>query len=164
MLIVVVVISDLYLFQEIVLLNPYFIFSKNLILLLTHKVTLEHKAFRYLFEMLLHFFFLDPTPGTGGVALGLPAIADFIDLSNNTQDFDHVRSSSMLQLINGKSRNLQKLLKYFNGKTTSASDILSLFGVLPISFVLYLKDLLVIVLLLFMLSQAALFSFASSFT
>ena len=31
------VISDLYLFQEIALLNPYFIFSKNLILLLIDK-------------------------------------------------------------------------------------------------------------------------------
>ena len=33
-----VVISDLYLFQENVLLNPCFIFSKNLILSLTDKV------------------------------------------------------------------------------------------------------------------------------
>ena len=32
------VISDLYLFQEIVLLNPCFIFSKNLILPLIDKV------------------------------------------------------------------------------------------------------------------------------
>ena len=34
-----VVISELYLFQEIVLLNPCFIFSKNLILSLIDKVT-----------------------------------------------------------------------------------------------------------------------------
>ena len=34
-----VVISDLHLFQEIFLLNPWFIFSKTLILLLTDKVT-----------------------------------------------------------------------------------------------------------------------------
>ena len=34
-----VVISDLYLFQEIVLLNPCFIFSKNLILSFINKVT-----------------------------------------------------------------------------------------------------------------------------
>ena len=33
MFIVCVVISDLYLFQEIVLLNIYFIFSKNVILI-----------------------------------------------------------------------------------------------------------------------------------
>ena len=36
---VCVIISDLYLFQEIVLLNLCFIFSKNLILPLTDKVT-----------------------------------------------------------------------------------------------------------------------------
>ena len=34
-----IVISDLYLFQEIFLLNPYFIFSKNFILSLIDKVT-----------------------------------------------------------------------------------------------------------------------------
>ena len=34
-----VVISDLYLFQEIVVLNPCFIFSKNVILSLIDKVT-----------------------------------------------------------------------------------------------------------------------------
>ena len=34
-----VVISDLHLFQEIVILNPYFIFSKNGILSLINKVT-----------------------------------------------------------------------------------------------------------------------------
>ena len=56
-----------------------------------------------------------------------------------------------------------KLLKYFNGTTTSASNILLLFGVLPINFVFYLKDLLVIFLFLFILLLAALFSFASSF-
>ena len=33
------IISDLYLFQNIVLLNPCFIFSKNLILSLIDKVT-----------------------------------------------------------------------------------------------------------------------------
>ena len=37
----------------------------------------------------------------------------------------------------------KKLLKYFNGTTTFVANILSLFGVLPIIFVLYSKDLLV---------------------
>ena len=45
------------------------------------------------------------------------------------------------QLINGKSRDIQKLLKYFNGKTTSAFNLFSFSDVLPIIFVLYLKDL-----------------------
>ena len=43
-----VVISDIYLFQKIVLLNPWFKFSKNLILLFMDKATTE----TYLFETL----------------------------------------------------------------------------------------------------------------
>ena len=39
--------------------------------------------------------------------------------SINTQCFGHLKSSSNLQLINGKSRDLQKLLKYFNGTISS---------------------------------------------
>ena len=38
------VISDLYMFQEIVILNLCFIFSKNLILSFTDRVQLEHKV------------------------------------------------------------------------------------------------------------------------
>ena len=38
--------------------------------------------------------------------------------------FAHDKSSSISQIINGKSRNLQKLLKYFIGKTTSVFNIL----------------------------------------
>ena len=68
------------------------------------------------------------------------------------------------QLINGKSRYLQKLLKFFNGTTTSTFNVLLSFGVLPINFVLYSNDLLAIVLLLFILLPATLFSFGSSFT
>ena len=68
------------------------------------------------------------------------------------------------QLINGKSRYLQKLLKFFNGTATSTFNVLLSFGVLPINFVLYSNDLLAIVLLLFILLPATLFSFGSSFT
>ena len=39
--------------------------------------------------------------------------------SDNTQHFDHDKLSSISQLIKDKSRDLQKLLKYFNGITTS---------------------------------------------
>ena len=53
-----VVISDLYLFQEIILLVRYFIFSKNLILLLIEK-ELEHKVEHYLFDI-LHYLLLSP--------------------------------------------------------------------------------------------------------
>ena len=48
--------------------------------------------------------------------------------------------SSISQLIKGKSRDLQKLLKYFDGATTSAFNLFPLFGVLSIIFALYLKD------------------------
>ena len=54
-------------------------------------------------------------------------------------------------LINGKSRDLQKLLKYFNGTTNFAFNLFALSGMLHINFVLYSKDLLAVVLLLFIL-------------
>ena len=82
---------------------------------------------------------------------GLQDILGVIDISDITHYLDQDKSSSISQLINGKLRDLQKLLKYFNETTTSTSNILLLLGVLPINFVLYLKDLLVIVLLLFIL-------------
>ena len=62
---------------------------------------------------------------------------DILDTSDITQYLDHCQSSSILRLNKGKLRNLQKLLKYFNGTTTSVSNLLSFFGVLPINFDLY---------------------------
>ena len=78
-----------------------------------------------------------------------------IDISDIIHSSDHEKSISISQLINGK------LLKYFHGITNSASNILLLFDGLPISFALYSKDLLAIVLLLFIAIQAALFSLVS---
>ena len=66
----------------------------------------------------------------------------------------------LFQLIKGKLRHLQKLLKYFNGTTTSAFNVLLSAGVLLI-FVLYLKDLLVLLFILLLL--ASLFLLAASF-
>ena len=74
--------------------------------------------------------------------------------------FDHDKSSS----ISNREISKNYLNILMEPQPTSASNILLLFGVLPINFELYSKDLLVIVLLLFILLQAALFSFASSFT
>ena len=54
-------------------------------------------------------------------------------------------------LFTFKSRDLQNLLKYFNGITTSVFILLLFTGFLPIIFVLYSKDLLVVDLLLFTL-------------
>ena len=73
-------------------------------------------------------------------------IVGVIDISDLIHSFDHDKLSSVSKLINGKSRNLQKLLKYFNVTTTSVCNVLLPFGVLPIIFVLYSKDLLVIFL------------------
>ena len=85
-------------------------------------------------------------------------------MSNITQYLDLDKTSYISQLIKGKSRD-QKLLNYFDRTTTSASNLLPLFGVLSINFVLYSKNLLVVVLLLFILKLfASLFSLTESFT
>ena len=54
-------------------------------------------------------------------------------------------------LIKSKSRDLQKLLKYFNEATISVSNVLLSAGALPIIYVLYSKNVLVVFLLLFIL-------------
>ena len=48
----------------------------------------------------------------------LPAISEVLDISKIIQFLDNDKSSSISQLIKGKSRALQKLLKYFNGTTS----------------------------------------------
>ena len=60
----------------------------------------------------------------------------------------------------GKSRNLQRLVKYFNGTTISGFNVLLSFGVLPIILFLYSKYFLLIVLSLL---QSLLISIAESF-
>ena len=74
------------------------------------------------------------TAGTGGLALELAVTAGALDISDIS-----------------KLTDLQKLLKYFNGTTTSAFNLFSLSGVIPIIYILYSKDLLVVVLFLFIL-------------
>ena len=91
--------------------------------------------------------YVDSMARTGRLA----GTAGILDISDIIQHLDHDKSSSISQLIKGKLRDLQKLLKKFNRITTSASNILLLFGVNPITFVLYSGDLLVAVLLLFIL-------------
>ena len=59
------------------------------------------------------------TSCTGGLRTAL----NVLDISETTHLFDHEKSSSISQLINGKSRDLQKLLKCFNGTTASACNI-----------------------------------------
>ena len=54
------------------------------------------------------------------------ATAAVSNITDVIQLFDHDKSSSISQLIKGKQRNLQKLLKYLNGTTTFASNVLLL--------------------------------------
>ena len=83
----------------------------------------------------------------GSVRAGeLTATATVLDISDIVQYVVHLKSSSMSQLIKGKSKLFQKLLKYFNGTTISVSNVLLSAGVLPIIFVFYLKDLHVVLL------------------
>ena len=119
--------SDLYLFQEIVLLNPYLIISKMLIFSLTGKVTTGTETLA-LFTWNVALFAEVATSYLTGSVFG--TALDVLDVSDITQYLDHDKSSSISQLINGKSRDLQKLLKYFNGTTTSVSNVLLSFAVL----------------------------------
>ena len=66
-------------------------------------------------------------------AFGSPAL-NVLDISDNTQFFDHLKSSSISQLSNGESRDVQKLRKYFHGIIASSF-------LLPVCFVLYSKGL-----------------------
>ena len=52
----------------------------------------------------------------------------------------HVKIRLTSQLINGISRVLQKLLKYFNGTIISTSFVLPAAGVFPVIFILDLND------------------------
>ena len=57
-----------------------------------------------------------------------------------TQVDNHVKMRSTSQLINGISRVLQKLLKYFNGTIILTSFLLSSAGAFPVIFILDLND------------------------
>ena len=73
--------------------------------------------------------------------------------SINTESFVHDKSSSISQFINGKSRDLQTLLRYLSGIATSTCKVdgtggrftspsfTGLSSVFPTIFVLYSKDL-----------------------
>ena len=52
----------------------------------------------------------------------------------------HFNESSSLQLINGISNDLQKLLKYFSGTAIFTPFFVPLFSVLPIILALYLNE------------------------
>ena len=87
----------------------------------------------------------------GETASGLTAVSGVLDISNVTQLLDHYKARSTSQLIRGKSKDLQALLRYFIRATTSIFLMLLSFVKLPFIFALYLNKLLVVVLSLFML-------------
>ena len=78
----------------------------------------------------------------GAKIAGLLPSASLVAISAKTQFFDKVKISSNSQLISGIFKLLQRLLKCFNGITTSAfvNESLSS-GVFPTIFILYLRDL-----------------------
>ena len=71
---------------------------------------------------------------------GLAASAIVLDISEIIQFIDHNKSSSILQLIKWKSRDLQKLLRYFDKTTTSVSNLSKIVDVFLVIFVLCSKD------------------------
>ena len=82
---------------------------------------------------------------------GLAATAAVLDIPEITHFIYYGKPSSISQLIKGKSRGLQKLLKCFYETATSVSSLLVLAGVPPVIFVFYSKNLLAAVLLLLVL-------------
>ena len=62
---------------------------------------------------------------------------------DNTHSFFHVKFNLILQLISGISKDLKKLLKYFNGTTTFTLLLAILLATtgLPNKLILYLKEL-----------------------
>ena len=57
-----------------------------------------------------------------------------------TQFLDQVKSKLISQLINGISRALQKLFKYFNETAILTSFVLPVAGVFPVILILCLND------------------------
>ena len=102
MFFVCVVISDLYLFQEIVLLNPCFIFSKNLILSLIDKVTTEMQSLELFIWNVAPVVCIAATSWTGEIASVFPGILGMIDISDIIHYFDQDKSNSISQLISDK--------------------------------------------------------------
>ena len=151
-----VVISNLYLFQDFVLLNPCFKYSKNLMLSFIDKVTTRVAGWCSSCCCCCCWW-CNCWNGSHCSAV--------VDVSDVMQYYVYVKSSSICQLIKGKSRDLQKLLKYFNETITSLSNVFLSAVVLPIIFALHSKDLLIVVFLLLILkSPVVLFLLTSLFT
>ena len=71
--------------------------------------------------LVLFIWDVGPVVSVAAVAgLGiLTTTTSVLDISDIMKSFDHDKLSSISQLLRGKLKNLPKLLKYFNGATTS---------------------------------------------
>ena len=77
--------------------------------------------FKWNFALTVDF---DGSVAVGGSSSKFLATVTGLDIWVIIQFLDYGKSASVSQLAKGKSRNLQKLLKYFNGATTFVSNIL----------------------------------------
>ena len=118
----------------------FFMFSKTLMLLLIDKVT---TGTYFLAQFIWNVALAAHVASLVGLGRST-ATAAVIDILDIMQCLDHDKSSSISQLIISKPRDLQKLLKYFNGTTTSVYNVSLSACVLSIIFVLYTKYLLVL--------------------
>ena len=110
------VISDLYLSHLIVLLNPALNCSKYLYSFPVDKVTTGTYNFvSVIWNVAFVGLSIAATVGSASGSVSLVA------LLVNTQFSDYVKIRFISQLINGMFSALQKLLKCFNGTTTSTS-------------------------------------------
>ena len=76
----------------------------------------------------------------GFSSVPVPINVSLVALLVNTQLPDHVQTRFISQLINGIGSVLQKLLKYFNGTTVSASFSVLPPSNVPIKFALWSED------------------------
>ena len=93
--------------QEIGVLNPCFIFSKNLIDKVRQDNNWDKNLVLFIWNVAL--VAAVTTWYTSGLAFG-SVVLNVLYISDITLSFVHLKSSSISQLINGKSRDLQKLI------------------------------------------------------
>ena len=79
---------------------------------------MRHKACCYLIEKNALVADVTKARKAGGSMTGLAPILGVLNISHIIQIFGPDKSSSILQLIKSKSRDLQKLLEAFNGIAT----------------------------------------------
>ena len=129
----------MYLFHLIVFLNTFFNSSNNVLSSYVNKVTTGTYT---LVPVILNVASVGLS--TSATA-GLPpreGTASLVALPVNTKFLDQAKIKDTSKLINGISNVLQKLLKYFNGKTISISFVLLVPLNFPVTFVLNSKKVL----------------------